>query len=334
MHGGDYDVRLLSRDHGFSFRRVFDTMIAATLLGDEKVGLQALVEGAYGVHLSKKYQTANWGRRPFTPAHVDYLRGDTAHLLGLRDLLGARLEERDLARGGRDRVPAARGTARRGVRRRPRRVAQGEGRREARRARARRDGEDVGVARAAGAGPQRAAVPHRAQRRRSSRWPPRRRPTSRAFARRPGPRPSWRRATATPCSRRSSPASPPPSGARHRRPRSACAARPRSARALDAARTREERVRRWRTDEAKRRGVPNVVVLPNPALDAFCEDPPTDVEAIARHPDVGAEARGPLRRQAARAPPRAGALGPARARGPSDRRRSRPYLDRRALTRR
>src|SRR5262245_42364166 len=39
MHGGDYDVSVLSRDHGFRFARVFDTMIAATLLGEERVGL-------------------------------------------------------------------------------------------------------------------------------------------------------------------------------------------------------------------------------------------------------------------------------------------------------
>ncbi|MFV1959045.1 MAG: ribonuclease D, partial [Planctomycetota bacterium] len=36
FHGGDYDVALLARDQGFVFHRVFDTMIAATLLGEEK----------------------------------------------------------------------------------------------------------------------------------------------------------------------------------------------------------------------------------------------------------------------------------------------------------
>ena len=67
LHGGDYDISMLSRDHGFRFRDVFDTMIAATLLGEPRVGLAALVESAYGVVLSKKHQTADWRRRPFTP---------------------------------------------------------------------------------------------------------------------------------------------------------------------------------------------------------------------------------------------------------------------------
>ncbi len=96
MHGGDYDISILSRDHGFRFRRVFDTMIAATLLGEPRVGLAALVESAYGVVLSKQHQTADWRRRPFTPELVRYLRGDTTYLLGLHDRLDARLREADL----------------------------------------------------------------------------------------------------------------------------------------------------------------------------------------------------------------------------------------------
>ena len=54
FHGGDYDVSVLSRDHGFVFRRVFDTMIAATFLGEPALGLMALVEKEFGVRLSKK----------------------------------------------------------------------------------------------------------------------------------------------------------------------------------------------------------------------------------------------------------------------------------------
>ena len=44
FHGGDYDIAMLSRDHGFAFHRVFeDDHVAATLLGEEKVGLANLV---------------------------------------------------------------------------------------------------------------------------------------------------------------------------------------------------------------------------------------------------------------------------------------------------
>jgi len=96
FHGGDYDIATLSRDHAFRFHRVFDTMIAATLLGEEKVGLADLVRDAYGVELDKRFQRADWGRRPFTDEQIDYLVRDTAYLPGLRERLRARLAEADL----------------------------------------------------------------------------------------------------------------------------------------------------------------------------------------------------------------------------------------------
>jgi ribonuclease D len=55
----------------------------------------------------------------------------------------------------------------------------------------------------------------------------------------------------------------------------------------DATRVREERLRRWRKDEAARRKVPNVVVLPNPGMLAMASCPPTSVDAVAALPDVG-----------------------------------------------
>ena len=96
FHGGDYDITVLTRDHDFRFTHVFDTMIAATLLGDTRVGLAALVEDHFGHVLNKKFQRADWGRRPLTDAQLDYLRRDTQYLPILRDHYTARLEEADL----------------------------------------------------------------------------------------------------------------------------------------------------------------------------------------------------------------------------------------------
>ena len=96
FHGGDYDITVLTRDHDFRFTQVFDTMIAATLLGDVRVGLAALVEDHFGHVLNKKYQRADWGRRPLTPPQLDYLRRDTIYLPILRDHYRQRLEVADL----------------------------------------------------------------------------------------------------------------------------------------------------------------------------------------------------------------------------------------------
>ena len=96
FHGGDYDITVLTRDHDFRFTQVFDTMIAATLLGDARVGLAALVEDHFGHVLNKKYQRADWGRRPLTPPQLDYLRRDTIYLPILRDHYRQRLEVADL----------------------------------------------------------------------------------------------------------------------------------------------------------------------------------------------------------------------------------------------
>jgi ribonuclease D len=96
FHGGDYDITVLSRDHNFAFELVFDTMIAATLLGDQRVGLAALVEDHFGHALNKRYQRADWARRPLTEEQLDYLRRDTMYLSSLHAHYTQRLAEADL----------------------------------------------------------------------------------------------------------------------------------------------------------------------------------------------------------------------------------------------
>ena len=94
FHDADYDLRVLDRDYGFRAKRVFDTRIAAQLLGEPSVGLGPLLEKYFGIKVDKKLQRADWSRRPLTPEMISYAASDTAYLLGLRDELRARLQKR------------------------------------------------------------------------------------------------------------------------------------------------------------------------------------------------------------------------------------------------
>jgi ribonuclease D len=99
FHAAEYDVMILRRDLGFDFTHIFDTMIAARVLGWEQFGLGSILEDRYGVKVNKKHQRANWGRRPLADALIRYAQMDTHYLLSLRDelyqslLQGDHLEE-------------------------------------------------------------------------------------------------------------------------------------------------------------------------------------------------------------------------------------------------
>ena len=93
FHDADYDLRLLHQDYGWHVNHIFDTRIAAQLLGIKAFGLAALLEQFFGVKLDKKHQRADWSLRPLTPGMRDYAAQDTKHLLDLRDDLKSRLEK-------------------------------------------------------------------------------------------------------------------------------------------------------------------------------------------------------------------------------------------------
>ncbi|MCL5270497.1 MAG: HRDC domain-containing protein [bacterium] len=80
IHGADYDLRLLYRTYRFRPERVFDTMLAAQLLGRPQIGLAALVGEICQVNLSKHAQRADWSRRPLPPELLAYAADDTRYL--------------------------------------------------------------------------------------------------------------------------------------------------------------------------------------------------------------------------------------------------------------
>src|SRR5438046_2894687 len=95
LHGADYDLRLLRRALDFRPTRVFDTVIAARLLGVREFSYAALVEKYFGIELAKGSQKANWALRPLSEKMEEYARNDTHYLLALAEKLEKELIERD-----------------------------------------------------------------------------------------------------------------------------------------------------------------------------------------------------------------------------------------------
>lgn len=94
LQGADFDLRLMRRTFNFTADRVFDTVIAARLLGIKAFSLAALVERYFGVTLVKGSQKANWAQRPLPKAMAEYAINDTHYLLPLADYLEEELRER------------------------------------------------------------------------------------------------------------------------------------------------------------------------------------------------------------------------------------------------
>lgn len=92
VHDGGYDLRMMRSSFDFSpGPEIFDTMLAAQLLGFQHFGLGALVERFFGIKLKKGSQKADWSRRPLSPALLKYASDDTRYLFGLTDKLSKEL---------------------------------------------------------------------------------------------------------------------------------------------------------------------------------------------------------------------------------------------------
>ena len=91
MHGADYDLRLLRKNHGFVPERIFDTMLGSRLLGEREFGLAHLLKKYLDVTIEKGSQKADWAKRPLTPRMEDYARNDTHYLSRLAGILREQL---------------------------------------------------------------------------------------------------------------------------------------------------------------------------------------------------------------------------------------------------
>ncbi len=93
LHAADYDLRMLRRGLNFTASKIFDTVVAARLLGIREFSLGALVKRFFNVELHKHSQKANWALRPLPTRMLQYAVDDVHYLLPL----AAKLQE-ELAR--------------------------------------------------------------------------------------------------------------------------------------------------------------------------------------------------------------------------------------------
>lgn len=96
FHASEYDLLGLQRDHAFTVNNLFDTMIAARLLGYKQIGLANLLKDKFDITLNKNYQRADWGFRPLSAEMIAYAAEDTRYLFGLRNCLRSELMEKGL----------------------------------------------------------------------------------------------------------------------------------------------------------------------------------------------------------------------------------------------
>lgn len=95
MHAARQDVEVLLHTAGIMPQPLFDTQIAAALVGyGDQVGYAGLVEAEFGVSLPKSSQRTDWTRRPLSEAQLGYAGNDVRYLLPLWERLTAGLKDR------------------------------------------------------------------------------------------------------------------------------------------------------------------------------------------------------------------------------------------------
>ena len=94
IQGAEYDIRCLDREWGFRVRNLFDTSIAARLVGIEQIGLSALIEALLGVNVPKdaRIQKSDWSHRPLNQEALDYAATDVWYLQSIQKALESRLQ--------------------------------------------------------------------------------------------------------------------------------------------------------------------------------------------------------------------------------------------------
>jgi ribonuclease D len=96
LHAASQDLPSL-RELGLVPDSIFDTELAARLLGHDRVGLGAVVEDTLGITLAKAHSASDWSTRPLPQSWLEYAALDVEHLVDVRDKLFEELQEQGKA---------------------------------------------------------------------------------------------------------------------------------------------------------------------------------------------------------------------------------------------
>jgi ribonuclease D len=95
LHSGRQDIEVVLQSAGRMPAAVFDTQIAAGLLGHApQMGYATLVKTLFGIELDKSHTRADWSRRPLREAFLRYAAEDVEYLLSAYDILTQALCEK------------------------------------------------------------------------------------------------------------------------------------------------------------------------------------------------------------------------------------------------
>ncbi|WP_430646330.1 ribonuclease D [Agromyces sp. GXS1127] len=90
LHAASQDLACL-REVGLDPTGIFDTELAARLLGMPRVGLASVVEELLDIRLAKEHSAADWSTRPLPQSWLHYAALDVELLVDVRDRLAERL---------------------------------------------------------------------------------------------------------------------------------------------------------------------------------------------------------------------------------------------------
>jgi len=93
FHDVSFDFRILKKQFGCQPKNIFDTQVAAHMLGISKVGLGHILQEEFGVKKEEKFQKADWTRRPMSDEMLDYAYKDTSYLIALKKRFEGKLKE-------------------------------------------------------------------------------------------------------------------------------------------------------------------------------------------------------------------------------------------------